>query len=88
MCYFSFLLFLYILQLEASKHQLVFIKFRIGFIILGDIKSVTAYKAHLIKILISRELSFADDVQILIEDDDGEFTSFWGAERDSFCLNS
>jgi hypothetical protein len=45
-------------------------------IVLGDIKSVPANETHLVEILVARELGFTDDVQVFVEDDDGEFTGF------------
>ena len=76
-----FIISFYILQSKASKHQFVLIKFGIRFVVLRDIKTVTAYETHLVEILAPRELGFTDDVQVLVEDDDGELTSRWSVER-------
>ena len=52
------------------------VKIGIRPIVLGDIKSVPANETHLVEIFVARELGLTDDVQILIEDDDGKFTGF------------
>ena len=84
-----FIIPFYILQFEASEHQLVFIKFGIGKVVLRDIKTVTAYETHFVEVLVSRELGFTDDVEILIEHYDRKLTGFgWNRETRKNVLGS
>ena len=69
-----FIISFYILQFEASEYQLVFIKFWIGQVVFRDIKPITTYETHLVEILVPWELGFTDDSEILIQNDNGEFT--------------
>ena len=80
------ILLLYVLQLEASEHQLVFIKLGIGKIVLGDIKPVTANETPLVEVFVAGELGFADDIEVLVEDDNGELTPFKVIKRGFVCL--
>ena len=54
----------------------MFVEIGIRPIVFGYIKSVPANETHLVEIFVARELGLTDDVQILIENDDGEFTGF------------
>ena len=71
-----FIISFYILQFEASEYQLVFIKFGIGKVVLRDIQTVTAYETHFVEILVTGELGFADDIEILIKNYDRKLTGF------------
>ena len=45
-------------------------------IVLGDIKSVPANETHLVEIFVAGKLGLTNDVQVLVENDDGEFMGF------------
>ena len=82
----STLFILHILQFETSKLQFVLVKFRIFQIVFRDIKSVTTYETHLVKILVTRKLGLTDDIQVFIKYYDRELTPHRIIERRFVCF--